>query len=82
VGGEGFSIQVASSPSESEARATLSRLQKQFPDALDGGTVRRADLGSKGVFYRVRVGPLTHDAADKLCSQLKAGGAACILTRG
>jgi hypothetical protein len=82
AGGEGFSIQVASSPSESEARATLSRLQKQFPDTLGGGTVRRADLGSKGVFYRVRVGPLTRDAADKLCSQLKASGAACILTRG
>ncbi|SEE77389.1 Sporulation related domain-containing protein [Rhizobiales bacterium GAS188] len=80
--GSGFSIQLASSPSESDARATLSRLQRQFPSALGGGAVHRADLGSKGVFYRVRVGPLSRDAADKICTQLKAGGAECILTRG
>jgi hypothetical protein len=82
AGGSSFSVQLASSPSESEARATLSRLQKQFPSALGGGSVRRADLGGKGVYYRVRVGPLSRDAADKICSQLKAGGADCILTRG
>jgi cell division septation protein DedD len=80
--GSGFSIQLASSPSESDARATLSRLQRQFPSALGGGAVHRADLGSKGIFYRVRVGPLSRDAADKICTQVKAGGAECILTRG
>jgi hypothetical protein len=82
AGGAPFSIQVASSTSETEARATLARLQKQFPSALGSGTVHRADLGAKGVYYRVRVGPLSRDAADKICSQLKAGGAECILTRG
>jgi cell division septation protein DedD len=81
-GDSGFSIQLAASPSETDARATLSRLQHQFPGLLGGGSVRRANLGSKGVFYRVRVGPLSRDAADKICSQVKAGGAACILTRG
>jgi hypothetical protein len=80
-GESGFSVQLASSPSESDARATLSRLQRQFP-SLGGGSVRRADLGAKGIYYRVRVGPLTRDAADKICTQLKAGGAECILTRG
>jgi len=77
-----FSVQLASSPSETDARATLQRLQRQFPGALGGGSIRRADLGGKGVFYRVRVGPLSREAADKICSQLKAGGADCILTRG
>jgi hypothetical protein len=81
-GESGFSIQLAASQSESDARATLSRLQRQFPNVLGGGSIRRANLGSKGVYYRVRVGPLSRDAADKLCSQIKAGGAACILTRG
>ena len=32
-GESGFSVQLASSPSESDARATLSRLQRQFPCA-------------------------------------------------
>ena len=77
-----FAVQLASSTSESDARATLSRLQKQFPNELGGGAIHRADLGSKGVFYRVRVGPLSREAADKICTQLKAGGAECILTRG
>jgi hypothetical protein len=81
-GESGYSVQLASSPSESDARATLSRLQRQFPSALGGGSIRRADLGGKGIYYRVRVGPLTRDAADKICTQLKAGGADCILTRG
>ena len=53
-----------------------------FPSTLGGGSIRRADLGAKGVYYRVRVGPLTRDAADKICAQLKSGGAECILTRG
>ena len=81
-GDSGFSVQLASSQSESDARATLSRLQRQFPSTLGGGSIRRADLGAKGVYYRVRVGPLTRDAADKICAQLKSGGAECILTRG
>jgi hypothetical protein len=81
-GESGFSVQLASSPSESDARATLSRLKGQFPGVLSGGSIRRADLGSKGIYYRVRVGPLTRDAADKICAQVKAGGAECILTRG
>jgi hypothetical protein len=81
-GESGFSIQLASSPSETDARATLSRLQRQFPNMLGGGSVYRANLGNKGIYYRVRVGPLSRDAADKLCSHVKAGGADCILTRG
>jgi len=78
----GFAVQLASSTSENDARATLSRLQKQFPNELGSGAVHRADLGSKGVYYRVQVGPLSREAADKICTQLKAGGAECILTRG
>jgi hypothetical protein len=60
----------------------LARLQKQFPNALSGGSVRREDLGKFGVFYRVRVGPLSRDAADKVCAQLKAGGASCAISGG
>jgi hypothetical protein len=81
TGGSSFSIRLASSLSESDARATLSRLQKQFPGALGGGSIRRDDLGNDGVFYRVRVGPLSREAADKVCSRLKAAGKNCILTR-
>jgi SPOR domain len=76
-----FSIQLASSHSKSNALATLSRLKKHFPDVLGGGSIRRADLGSTGVFYRVQAGPLSRDAADKACSRLKASGENCIVVR-
>jgi hypothetical protein len=76
-----FSIQMASSRSRSDALATLSRLQKQFPDMLGDGSVRRADRGSSGVFYRVQAGPLSREAADKACTRLKAKGENCIVVR-
>ena len=81
-GGSSFSIQLASSRSKSEALASLSRLRKLFPGVLGGASVRRADLGGNGVLYRVLVGPLTRDAADKACSQLRTSGENCIVARG
>ncbi len=81
-GGSSVSIKLASSLSERDARETLSRLQKQFPGALAGGSIYREDLGQRGVFYRVRVGPLPRENAEKVCSQLRAGGASCGLTGG
>jgi hypothetical protein len=76
-----FSIQLASSLLESEALATLSRLKKQFPDALRGGSVRRAQGTGNAVFYRVQAGPLSRDAAENACSRLRAGGENCIVAR-
>jgi cell division septation protein DedD len=78
-GASSFSIQLASSQSKSDAVATLSRLQKQFPDVLGGGSIHRADGGGTGVLYRVQVGSLSRDAADKACSRLKASGENCIV---
>jgi cell division septation protein DedD len=79
AGASSFSIQVASSHSKSDAVATLSRLQKLFPDVLGGGSVHRADGGGTGVLYRVQVGSLSRNAADKACSRLKASGENCIV---
>jgi hypothetical protein len=75
-------IKLASSVSEQSANETLSRLQKQFPGLLASGAVRREDMGKFGVFYRVRVGPLSRETADKVCAQLKAGGASCSMSGG
>jgi len=80
--GPSFSLRLASSLSESDARATLSQLQKEFPGALQNGSVTRDNLGSYGVFYRVKVGPLPREAAERLCSRLRAAGKKCVLSRG
>jgi cell division septation protein DedD len=82
TGGSSLWVGVASSYSESDARATLSQLQKQFPGRLGGGSISRDDRGGAGVFYRVRVGPLSLESAAKVCSRLRAAGKNCVLTRG
>ena len=81
-GGASFSLRLASSLSESDARATLSQLQKEFPGALQNGSVTRDNLGSYGVFYRVKVGPLSREVAERVCSRLRTAGRKCVLTRG
>ncbi len=81
-GGPSFSLRLASSLSESDARATLSQLQREFPGALETGSVTRDNLGSYGVFYRVKAGPLSREAAERVCSRLRAAGRKCVLTRG
>lgn len=41
--------------------------------------IRKADLGKKGVWYRLRFGPFANRAASGLCEQLKSEGSACLV---
>ncbi len=75
-------IQIAATKDEPSARAEFTRLQKAHADLLGNlsATVVKADLGDKGVFYRIQAGPIADKAqADKLCSQLKPLGIGCIV---
>lgn len=79
-----YVVQISSQRSEAEAQASFRALQQKYPNVL--GTrqpvIRRADLGSKGVYYRAQVGPFaTADDANQLCSNLKAAGGQCIVQR-
>lgn len=79
-----FQVQVAAVRSETQARAAWSDLQRKYPDLLGtlSLTVVRADLGAKGVFYRIRGGPIAeNDAARALCDKLKARGTGCMVVR-
>jgi hypothetical protein len=75
-------IGLASSSSESDARATLSQLQRQFPGKLGASSIHRIDRGRAGVLYRLRLGPLSLEAASKVCSAVRATGKSCVLTSG
>jgi hypothetical protein len=80
----GFAVQVSSRRSEAEAQAAFRSLQARFPQQLGGrrAMVRRVNLGVKGVYYRVLVGPFGSGAdAASLCSSLKAAGGSCIVQR-
>ena len=82
--GSGYAIQVTSERSESKAQAALRALQAKYPNQLSGRQpiIRRADLGAKGTYYRVLVGPFASaEEAAGLCSRLKAAGGNCIVQR-
>jgi hypothetical protein len=80
----GFRVQIAATRDEPTARTEWERLKKAHVDLLGtlSPTVVKADLGDKGVFYRVQAGPIaSHDQADKLCGALKPFAIACIIVK-
>jgi cell division protein FtsN len=80
----GYFVQVSSQRSEADAQAYFRSLQEKFPSQLEGRTaiIRRADLGAKGIYYRVVTGPFASPGeADLFCSSLKAAGGTCIIQR-
>jgi hypothetical protein len=83
-GGGRYSVQVTSQRSESEAQASFRELQAKFPNQLRGREpiIRRADLGSKGTYYRALVGPFASaEEAASMCSGLKAAGGNCLVQK-
>lgn len=78
-----FQVQLMAVRSEASAQAEWSRIKSQNP-ALFGTAkldLQRADLGAKGVFYRLRVGGFeTRDTAKVFCADVKAAGRDCIVT--
>lgn len=73
-----FAVQLAASPSESDARSTAARLKQS--SALSGYTPtwKTSEVNGRTV-YRVRVGNLSREAANELCGKVKAGGGSCFV---
>lgn len=83
--GNGYLVQLAALRSAEAANEAWRQIAKANADLL--GALRpkvvRADLGAeKGVFFRLRAGPLRDEAAAKgLCAKLKARKADCLVVR-
>jgi cell division protein FtsN len=78
----GFVVQLSSQKSESEAQSSFRSLQAKFPNELGSRQpiIRRADLGSKGVFYRTMIGPFASaQEASQFCANYKAAGGQCVV---
>lgn len=72
-----YVVQVGSKQNQTEALATFADMQQKYPSLLASyrPMVQKADLGTKGVWYRLRIGPIgDKSTASKLCSQLKSQG--------
>ena len=79
-----YVVQISSQRSEADAQASFRALKAKYPGVLGSRQplIRRADLGSKGVFYRAQVGPFASaEDANQLCGDLKAAGGQCIVQR-
>lgn len=80
--GGAWLVQIMALRDEAGAKSAWAALQKKHPSLLGGHAldVERADLGDKGVYYRVRAaGFETKSAAQSTCSQLKAAGQDCLV---
>jgi len=77
-----FLVQIASFRSSDAADAGWTSFADDFADMLDGRrrVVTRADLGDRGVHYRLRVGDFgDRQAASTFCDQLKTRGQECLV---
>ncbi len=76
-------VQFASASSEEGAWSTWAKMQKRYKSLRDvAPKVTRADLGKKGIVYRIRqTGFQDATAANKTCSAFKRQGIACYVSR-
>ena len=81
---EGFLIQVNSQRSEEAAWAAWKVFKKKYDKLLAEyeAIVQKADLGTAGIVYRLRIkGLATRDEATSLCGKLKSHGLACFVAK-
>ena len=72
-------VQLASQRSQSVANQTASTMQSRYSSALRGGRllVRRVDLGTRGIYYRVQLPTATLSDANSICNSIKSAGGDC-----
>jgi hypothetical protein len=78
-----FAVQVTSQRTEADAQSSFQALQAKYPNVLGSrqATIRRADLGDKGTYYRAQVPFGTQSEASEFCASLKAAGGQCVVQR-
>ncbi|HKD56810.1 MAG TPA: SPOR domain-containing protein [Hyphomicrobiaceae bacterium] len=75
--GAGYVAVLSSQKSRMDALKIFANMQEKYGEVLSSRTpdVQEANLGEKGVWYRLVVGPPgSREAAASLCTQLKAAG--------
>jgi len=82
--GKGYLVQLSAVRNEANAKTEWARLVKKYPSVLGGLklVIQRADLGTKGVFYRVRGGWFANRAEAKaVCDELAKRNVGCLLAK-
>ena len=81
--GSAYAVQVTSQRSEAEAQSSYQALQAKYPSVLGNrqATIRRADLGDRGTYYRAQVPFGSQSEASDFCASLRAAGGQCVVQR-
>jgi hypothetical protein len=79
----GWVVQLGALRSEGEAKTEWTHLKSVHADLLQSlsSDIVRVDLGAKGIYWRVRGGPLDEAQARLLCAQLTKQNQGCIIAR-
>lgn len=75
-------LQIGAFPTQELARKAFQRFREQHGDlAADlSADIKKADLGEKGVWYRLRIGPFAGKAAAaQSCEKMKKEGVTCLI---
>ena len=78
----GFQVQLMALRSEAAAQTAWREFNRSYPRLASGAFVdiQRADLGARGVFYRLRLGAFgSRDEARNYCDELKSNGRDCMV---
>jgi hypothetical protein len=80
---KGWSVQLSSLRDEKLAWGTWEKLKARHKPLSDmTPVVIKADLGAKGIYYRLRVGGFdTRAAAQSACGKLKSRGLSCFVSK-
>ncbi|MDX1485278.1 MAG: SPOR domain-containing protein [Alphaproteobacteria bacterium] len=80
----GYRVQLGAVRSKARAVSEATRLTQRHKTVLGKlmVTANRADLGKRGIYYRLQAGPLAdRSAAEALCRKLKARKTGCIVVK-
>jgi hypothetical protein len=83
AGAGGYVMQIASLPSEADAKKSQANLSAKFASVIGGHPieVKRFDIAGKGTYYRVRVVAGTKDQAADLCVRYRQAGGTCLISK-
>lgn len=84
VAGKSYKVQLGAFRSEQDVQKSWKVLKSRYGTILEGleSYTEKADLGEKGIFYRLKAGPLASEAkARKVCKELSEKKQGCLFVR-
>lgn len=80
VATNGHFLQIGAYRSQADAISGFNRAKEKFTTLSSAGyNIAKADLGAKGVYYRLRVGPFaTKEQSTVFCAKLQSQGQPCL----